>query len=103
MKIDDSYAGRHLSQLEASFAESTSNKSNDPVKMYLKEIGRVDLLTTDEERQVAQAADAGDKEAIDLLITANLRLVVSIAKNILVVVCNFRLNSRRKYWFDASS
>ena len=79
-EIDDSYAGRHLSQLEASFAESTSNKSNDPVKMYLKEIGRVDLLTTDEERQVAQAADAGDKEAIDLLITANLRLVVSIAK-----------------------
>lgn len=79
-EIDDSYEGRQLSQLEASFAESTSNKSNDPVKMYLKEIGRVDLLSTEEERRVAKAADEGDQEAIDLLITANLRLVVSIAK-----------------------
>ena len=77
---DDSYEGRHLSELEAQFAESTSNKSNDPVKMYLKEIGRVDLLTPDEERRVAKAADEGDQDAIDLLITANLRLVVSIAK-----------------------
>ncbi|NLY63239.1 MAG: RNA polymerase sigma factor RpoD [Erysipelothrix sp.] len=79
-EIDDSYEGRQLSQLEASFAESTSNKSNDPVKMYLKEIGRVDLLSTEEERRVAKAADEGDQEAIDLLITANLRIVVSIAK-----------------------
>ena len=78
--FDDSYESQHLSQLEATFAESTSNKSNDPVKMYLKEIGRVDLLTPDEERRVAKAADEGDQEAIDLLITANLRLVVSIAK-----------------------
>ncbi len=78
--FDDSFESQHLSQLEATFAESTSNKSNDPVKMYLKEIGRVDLLTPDEERRVAKAADEGDQEAIDLLITANLRLVVSIAK-----------------------
>ncbi len=78
--IEDTYENRHLSELEASFAESTSNKSNDPVKMYLKEIGRVDLLSVDEERRVAKAADEGDQEAIDLLITANLRLVVSIAK-----------------------
>lgn len=78
--IDESYEGQSLSKLEASFAESTSNKSNDPVKMYLKEIGRVPLLTPDEERRVAKAADEGDQEAIDLLITANLRLVVSIAK-----------------------
>ena len=77
---DDSYAGKNLSKLEASYAESTSTKSNDPVKMYLKEIGRVDLLTVDEERRVAKAADEGDPDAIDLLITANLRLVVSIAK-----------------------
>lgn len=77
---DVSYEGQHLSELEAQFAESTSNKSNDPVKMYLKEIGRVDLLTVDEERRVAKAADEGDQDAIDLLITANLRLVVSIAK-----------------------
>lgn len=77
---DKSYSGKHLTELEASFAESTSNKSNDPVKMYLKEIGRVNLLTVDEERRVAKAADEGDPDAIDLLITANLRLVVSIAK-----------------------
>ncbi len=77
---DSSYSGKHLSDLEASFAESTSTKSNDPVKMYLKEIGRVNLLTVDEERRVAKAADEGDPDAIELLITANLRLVVSIAK-----------------------
>ena len=53
---------------------------DDPVRMYLKEIGRVDLLTADEEKELAQAMETGDKDAKDHLAEANLRLVVSIAK-----------------------
>jgi RNA polymerase primary sigma factor len=52
----------------------------DPVRMYLKEIGRIDLLTREEEIRLAQRAEAGDLQAKKLLTTANLRLVVSIAK-----------------------
>ena len=53
---------------------------DDPVRMYLKEIGKVDLLTADEERDLAQRMEAGDDDARDHLAEANLRLVVSIAK-----------------------
>ncbi|EAF2384067.1 RNA polymerase sigma factor RpoD [Listeria monocytogenes] len=55
-------------------------KINDPVRMYLKEIGRVDLLTVDEEIALAKRIEAGDIEAKGRLAEANLRLVVSIAK-----------------------
>ena len=61
-------------------AASTYTKVNDPVKMYLKEIGRVPLLKPEEETVIAKRIEKGDKEAKDELITANLRLVVSIAK-----------------------
>ncbi len=53
---------------------------DDPVRMYLKEIGRVALLTADEEVQLALRMEMGDKSAKGRLIEANLRLVVSIAK-----------------------
>ena len=53
---------------------------DDPVRMYLKEIGRVPLLTADEEIELAQRIEKGDEEARDKLCEANLRLVVSIAK-----------------------
>lgn len=53
---------------------------DDPVRMYLKEIGRVRLLTADEEIDLAQRIEAGDEEAKRQLVEANLRLVVSIAK-----------------------
>lgn len=53
---------------------------DDPVRMYLKEIGRVPLLTADEEVQLALRMEMGDKNAKGRLIEANLRLVVSIAK-----------------------
>ena len=53
---------------------------NDPVKLYLKEIGRVPLLTGDEEIELAQKIIDGDKFAKKRLTEANLRLVVSIAK-----------------------
>lgn len=55
-------------------------KINDPVRMYLKEIGRVDLLTAEEEVELAKRIKQGDKEAARKLAEANLRLVVSIAK-----------------------
>ena len=55
-------------------------KINDPVKMYLKEIGRVELLTHEEEITLAKLILQGDEEAKKRLAAANLRLVVSIAK-----------------------
>ena len=53
---------------------------NDPVRMYLKEIGKVDLLSADEEVSLAERIEQGDTEARRILTNANLRLVVSIAK-----------------------
>ena len=53
---------------------------NDPVRMYLKEIGQIKLLTTDEELDLADRILEGDKQAKTTLAEANLRLVVSIAK-----------------------
>lgn len=55
-------------------------KINDPVRMYLKEIGRVPLLSAEEEIKLAQRIEEGDEEAKRRLAEANLRLVVSIAK-----------------------
>ncbi|MEJ9210016.1 RNA polymerase sigma factor RpoD [Bacillus smithii] len=55
-------------------------KINDPVRMYLKEIGRVDLLSAEEEIELAKRIEQGDEEAKRRLAEANLRLVVSIAK-----------------------
>lgn len=53
---------------------------NDPVRMYLKEIGRISLLTTEEEMNLSIRAADGDEEARNVLAESNLRLVVSIAK-----------------------
>ncbi len=52
---------------------------SDPIRMYLKEIGKIPLLTADEEVELAKRIQNGDQEAKDQLIKANLRLVVSIA------------------------
>ena len=76
----------HMYQVAESDAEMDQNqlgsnvKINDPVKMYLKEIGRVELLTHDEEIELAKRILKGDEEAKKQLAAANLRLVVSIAK-----------------------
>ncbi len=67
-----------LESLE-SYSSNTS-RINDPVKMYLKEIGRVPLLNPEDEPEIARRIQAGDEEAKRILISANLRLVVSIAK-----------------------
>ncbi|MCQ2546698.1 MAG: RNA polymerase sigma factor RpoD [Clostridia bacterium] len=63
--------------------EATVSKTvavDDPVRMYLKEIGKVPLLTADEEVELAKRMEAGDEYAKQKLCEANLRLVVSIAK-----------------------
>jgi RNA polymerase primary sigma factor len=57
-----------------------SKLSADSIQMYLKEIGRVPLLTTEEEVELAKRKERGDRQAEKKLIEANLRLVVSIAK-----------------------
>lgn len=65
---------------------STASKSiptDDPVRMYFKEIGKVPLLTSDEERELAIRIEQGDEEAKNKLCESNLRLVVSIARRYL--------------------
>lgn len=53
---------------------------NDPVRMYLKEIGKIPLLTSEEETEVAKRLAEGDEAAHNKMVEANLRLVVSIAR-----------------------
>ena len=53
---------------------------NDPVRMYLKEIGKISLLSPEEETELSIRVASGDEEAANLLAESNLRLVVSIAK-----------------------
>jgi RNA polymerase primary sigma factor len=53
---------------------------SDPVRMYLREIGKISLLTADEEVELAKGVEAGDADSKSHLVDANLRLVVSIAK-----------------------
>jgi len=62
------------------FIGTTDTATNDSVRMYLKEIGRVELLSAEEEIELAQRIEQGDKEAKRRLAEANLRLVVSIAR-----------------------
>ena len=79
---DDTPGGEEITS-DIRVEELTNSKDikiNDPVRMYLKEIGRINLLTSDEEFEYAQRAVAGDIEAKKLLAESNLRLVVSIAK-----------------------
>lgn len=58
----------------------TEGTVSDPVRMYLKEIGRIPLLTFDQEIALAKRVEKGDESAKQMLINSNLRLVVSIAK-----------------------
>ncbi|SJZ79023.1 RNA polymerase sigma factor RpoD [Fructilactobacillus lindneri] len=74
-------AAKKVTQKELKNASNSKGvKINDPVRMYLKEIGRVPLLTADEEVQLALRIEQGDESAKQELAEANLRLVVSIAK-----------------------
>lgn len=76
---EDGDGGGDLLNLE-DLSLSKDIKINDPVRMYLKEIGRINLLTSDEEFEYAKLAEQGDEYAKRMLAESNLRLVVSIAK-----------------------
>ncbi|MBR0426525.1 MAG: RNA polymerase sigma factor RpoD [Clostridia bacterium] len=69
-----------IAQLETVLGSNEGINIDDPVRMYLKEIGKVPLLTAEEEIEIAQRMAAGDLDAKHQLAEANLRLVVSIAK-----------------------
>lgn len=77
---DDDEVKSELEALEKTFAAGASNKTSDPVKAYLKEIGAIPLLTPAQEVEVAKRIVEGDMDAKQTLIDSNLRLVVSIAK-----------------------
>ena len=77
---DESSIEDEISHLEQSFANASHAKINDPVKMYLKEIGQIPLLDPKDEPIIAKRIQEGDEEAKQQLISSNLRLVVSIAK-----------------------
>ena len=76
---DDEYSVSSIPDLSM-YTRSTNIQLNDPVKMYLKEIGRVPLLKPEDEPEIAKRIEQGDEEARSILISSNLRLVVSIAK-----------------------
>ena len=76
-KLDDEEEVE-LDKIDLSVPEGVSIE--DPVRMYLKEIGKVSLLTADEEIELAQRMEKGDENAKKRLAEENLRLVVSIAK-----------------------
>ena len=61
-------------------ADNVDQFADDSVKMYLREIGKIPLLTAEEELELAQKAAKGNKKAKDKMVEANMRLVVSIAK-----------------------
>ena len=71
---------QEIAQIQTVLAPSEGLNIEDPVRMYLKEIGKVDLLTAQQEVAIATRMSEGDDEAKHQLAEANLRLVVSIAK-----------------------
>lgn len=76
--LEPAHSKKHLPHDERHF--DLGDISNDSIQMYLREIGKVPLLTAEEEVSLAKRKDAGDAEAAKRLVEANLRLVVSIAK-----------------------
>ena len=73
-------AEEEIEEIEIDLSVPEGISIDDPVRMYLKEIGRVPLLTAEEEVELAKRMEQGDEEAQKRLAEANLRLVVSIAK-----------------------
>ncbi len=81
--IDDLENIEEIDVSDASITDFDGINIDDPVRMYLREIGRIPLLTYDEELDLAQRIIKGDEEAKQKLAESNLRLVVSIAKKYL--------------------
>ena len=84
IKIDDDFTVEDDLNKALDIGEEGDKGStglDDPVKIHLREIGKIPLLTAEEEIQLAEKIAEGDEQARDRLITANMRLVVSIAKH----------------------
>lgn len=85
IKIDDDFTVEDDLNKALDIGEEGGDKGStgldDPVKIHLREIGKIPLLTAAEEIQLAEKIADGDEQARDRLITANMRLVVSIAKH----------------------
>ena len=77
-EVEKEYEGKREDEPEILHSEGGS--AEDPVRMYLKEIGRIPLLSSEEEIELAKRMEMGDEEAKKKLSEANLRLTVSIAK-----------------------
>lgn len=77
---DDGIVVNESGEIDIDATLPKSINIDDPVRMYLKEIGKVHLLTAEEEIELAKRMEAGDESAKKMLCEANLRLVVSIAK-----------------------
>lgn len=60
--------------------KQVTNRESKSIEKYLQEIGKIDLITADEEVELAQKIKAGDQRALETLVNANLRFVVSVAK-----------------------
>ena len=92
ISLENSISSEELSAIESEVEKFNAGESmerileeqglsiDDPVRLYLKEIGKVPLLTPEKEKQLAERMVAGDESASTELVEANLRLVVSIAK-----------------------
>ena len=86
LKLDEEYdpSSEDLLSVEEPLADlkdlSDGVDTNDPVRMYLKEIGNISMLTATEEQELAYRIRQGDEDAFRRMVEANLRLVVSIAK-----------------------
>jgi RNA polymerase primary sigma factor len=80
LSVDEGVEVKSEEEILATLDLSVKTPSNDPVRMYLREIGKVPLLTADEEVSLAKRIERRDMGAKRKLVEANLRLVVSIAK-----------------------
>lgn len=78
--LSDEKAAADLEKEIAALTTSEATVTTDPVRMYLREIGRIPLLKSEEEISLAQKIEKGDRKAKKKLTESNLRLVVSIAK-----------------------
>jgi DNA-directed RNA polymerase, sigma subunit (sigma70/sigma32) len=92
--FDSEEEGDELAGDDESRARRRAKKGDgfteDSVRLYLREIGRVRMIKPDEEIELARRIAKGDKDAKKKLIQANLRLVISIAKNMSIEDCPFR-------------
>ena len=76
----ESIASEDIAETDSKLVDTEGTTVDDPIRMYLKEIGRIPLLSIEEETELAKRMAEGDEEAKHKLEEANLRLVVSVAK-----------------------